>query len=61
MGPGADIQLQVQVDGTWGKRWGYEAGPKYDGYGWAMEGTTTGLKPGQWQAAAVSARARARR
>ncbi|NTV95287.1 MAG: discoidin domain-containing protein, partial [Thiobacillus sp.] len=49
IGAGADIQLQVQVDGQWGKRWGYEAGPKYDGYGWAMEGTSTGLKPGVWQ------------
>lgn len=49
IGPEADIQLQVQVDGIWGKRWGYEAGPKYDGYGWAMEGTTVNLRPGIWQ------------
>ena len=49
IGAGADMQLQVQVDGVWGKRWGYEAGPKYDGYDGAMEGTTTGLKPGVWQ------------
>ena len=49
IGPEADIQLQVQVDGTWGKRWGYEAGPKYDGYGWAMEGSTANLRHGVWQ------------
>ncbi len=49
IGPGADIQLQVQVDGTWGKRWGYEAGPKYDGYSWAMEGSTANLRHGVWQ------------
>lgn len=49
IGPDADIQLQVQVDGAWGKRWGYEAGPKYDGYGWPMEGTTANVRPGVWQ------------
>jgi hypothetical protein len=49
IGPEADIQLQVQVDGSWGKRWGFDAGPVYNGYGWAMEGTTTNLKPGVWQ------------
>jgi len=53
IGAEADIQLQVQVDGVWGKRWGFEAGPKYNGFGWAMEGTTTGLKPGQWQEVSV--------
>lgn len=53
IGAEADLQLQVQVDGVWGKRWGFEAGPKYNGFGWAMEGTTTGLKPGQWQEASV--------
>jgi tetratricopeptide (TPR) repeat protein len=49
MGPTADLQLGVQVDGSWGKRWGYEAGPKYDGYGWSMEGSTANLRPGVWQ------------
>jgi hypothetical protein len=49
IGPEADIQLQVQVDGAWGKRWGFDAGPKYNGFDWPMEGTTTGLKPGVWQ------------
>jgi tetratricopeptide (TPR) repeat protein len=53
IGAEADIQLQVQVDGVWGKRWGFEAGPKYNGFGSAMEGTTTGLKPGQWQEVSV--------
>lgn len=53
IGAEADLQLQVQVDGVWGKRWGFEAGPKYNGYGWAMEGTTTGLKPGLWQEVSV--------
>lgn len=53
IGAEADIQLQVQVDGVWGKRWGFEAGPKYNGFGWAMEGATTGLKPGQWQEVSV--------
>jgi hypothetical protein len=49
IGAEADLQLQVQVDGAWGKRWGYDAGPTYNGYSWPMEGTTTRLKPGQWQ------------
>ncbi len=53
IGPEADLQLQIQVDGAWGKRWGFDAGPKYNGYGSAMEGTTTGLKPGQWQEVSV--------
>jgi hypothetical protein len=53
IGAEADIQLQVQVDGVWGKRWGFDAGPKYNGYGWAMEGATTGLKPGQWQEVSI--------
>jgi hypothetical protein len=48
MGPEADIQLQVQVNGTWGKRWGFDAGPKYNGYGWAMEGSTANLPNGRW-------------
>lgn len=48
-GPEADIQLQIQVDGSWGKRWGLEAGPAYNGYGWTMEGTTNNLKSGRWQ------------
>ncbi|MFZ5483080.1 MAG: hypothetical protein ACOZB0_02515 [Pseudomonadota bacterium] len=49
IGPEADIQLQVQVDGGWGKRWGFDAGPRYNGYDFAMEGTTPNLKPGVWQ------------
>ena len=48
MGPEADLQIQVQVNGAWGKRWGYDAGPVYNGYGWAMEGTTAGLPSGRW-------------
>ncbi len=47
--PTADIQLQVQVDGTWGKRWGYDAEPNYNGYDWPMEGATGGLPSGRWQ------------
>ncbi len=49
IGPEADIQIQVQADGDWTHRWGFDAGPAYNGYGWAMKGTTTGLKPGVWQ------------
>ncbi len=53
IGAEADLQLQVQVDGVWGKRWGFDAGPVYNGFGWAMEGTTGNLKPGQWQLVTV--------
>jgi hypothetical protein len=53
IGAEADLQLQVQVDGVWGKRWGFDAGPVYNGYNWAMEGTTTNLKHGQWQEVTV--------
>mgnify|MGYP001067284206 CR=1 FL=1 len=49
IGPEADIQIQVRADGDWSHRWGFDAGPKYNGYGWEMKGTTTGLKPGVWQ------------
>ncbi|MFA5083610.1 MAG: hypothetical protein WC474_13745, partial [Hydrogenophilaceae bacterium] len=49
IGPEADIQIQVRADGDWTHRWGFDAGPKYNGYGWEMKGTTTGLKPGVWQ------------
>jgi len=48
IGPEADIQVQVQVNGAWGKRWGYDAGPVYNGYGWAMEGASTHLNSGRW-------------
>ena len=48
IGPEADLQLQVQVNGSWGKRWGFDAGPKYNGYDWPMEGTTGNLPNGRW-------------
>ena len=48
IGPEADLQLQVQVNGSWGKRWGFDAGPNYNGYNWPMEGTTANMPNGRW-------------
>ena len=42
------VQIQVQVEGSWGHRWGFDAEKKYNGYSWKMEGTTTGVRSGKW-------------
>jgi hypothetical protein len=48
VGPEADLQVQVQVNGSWGKRWGYDAGPSYNGYSWEMQGSTARVPHDRW-------------
>jgi hypothetical protein len=44
----ADLQLQIQNNGSWGNRWGFDVETVYNGYSWSMAGTTGGLNFGRW-------------
>ncbi len=49
MDSNADISLQIQDDGSWAKRWGYDVDPVFDGYSWTREGNYVNQDANKWR------------
>ena len=45
----ADISLQIQDDGSWAKRWGFDVESTFNGYDWYREGNYVNQDPYEWR------------